>query len=127
LARLNRAGGALHGERFVGPLGVELAHEGVEAGLLLRAVYAWWPGRLLFQGEMHALMAAVLLGMAGLDALDGDAEPEPPDGELREVEQAVWAGEENTVGPDGSRQTSFQEELLEGGDGEIFVDSRASQ
>jgi len=34
---------------------------------------------------MHALMASVLLRMAGLDALDGDAEPQPPDGELGEI------------------------------------------
>ena len=31
-------------------------------------------------------MAAVLLRLAGLDALERDAEPEPPDGELGEVE-----------------------------------------
>ena len=42
---------------------------------------------------MHALMAAVMLGMAGLDALDADAEPQPPDRELGEVEQAVGTGE----------------------------------
>jgi hypothetical protein len=38
---------------------------------------------------MHALVAAVLLGMAWLDALDLDAEAKPPDRELREVEKGV--------------------------------------
>jgi hypothetical protein len=38
---------------------------------------------------MHALATAVLLRMAGLDALDRDAEPQPPDGELGEVEAPV--------------------------------------
>jgi len=42
---------------------------------------------------MHALMAAALLGMAGLDALDLDAKPQPPDGELGEAEETIGAGE----------------------------------
>jgi hypothetical protein len=46
-------------------------------------------GGLLLQGEMHAFMAAVLLGMAGLNAFDGDAQAQPPNGKLGEVEQAV--------------------------------------
>jgi len=64
------------------PFGIELPHEGIEALLLLQAVEAGRPGRFLLQGEVHALVAAVLLRMARLDALDGDAEPEPPDREL---------------------------------------------
>jgi hypothetical protein len=73
----------------VGPLCVELVAEGVEAGLLLQAVRAWRAGCFLFEGEMHALVAAVLLRLSGLDALDRDAEPEPPHREFGEIEQAL--------------------------------------
>ena len=72
--------------------GVELLHEGVEAGLLLEAVHARRPGGFLLEGEVHALVAAVPLRLSWLDALDRDAEPEPPDGELGEVEEGVGAG-----------------------------------
>ncbi len=62
--------------------GVELANEGIEAVLLLQAVEPRRPGRLLFEREMHALMTAVLLRMTRLDALDRNAEPEPPHRQL---------------------------------------------
>ena len=82
--------------------------EGVEASLLLQAVHARRAGGFLLQGEMHALMAAVLLRLARLDALDGDAEPEPPDRELGEVEQGIGTGEgDAVVGADGPRQPAF--------------------
>ena len=48
--------------------------EVVEPGLLLQEVLGGRLGGLFLQGQVHALMAAVLLRMAGLDALDVDAE-----------------------------------------------------
>jgi hypothetical protein len=38
---------------------------------------------------MHAFMATVLLRMAGLDTLDGKAEPKPPNGEPTQVERKL--------------------------------------
>ena len=46
---------------------------------------------------MHALMAAVLLRMAGLDALDVDTQAKPPDRGLREAEQRIAGGKGHTV------------------------------
>ena len=115
-------GRTLHGERLVRPFGIEFLDEVVEAGLLLQAVHSGRSGGFFLQREMHALVAAVLLRVAGLDALDGDAEPEPPDRELGEVEEAVRAGERHAiVGADRLGQAALLEELLEGGDGEVFA------
>jgi hypothetical protein len=47
-------GRTLHGQGLVGPLGVELCQEGIEAGLLLKSVHAGRPGCLLLEGEVHA-------------------------------------------------------------------------
>src|ERR1700730_12326761 len=75
-------------------------------------------GRVASFFRVHALMAAVLLRMPWLDARDSDAEPEPPDGELRQVEQCIRAGEGNAiVGADGLGQAALCKQLLEGGDG----------
>src|ERR1700685_2631024 len=61
---------------------------------------------------MHALMAAVLLRVAGLDALDLDAESEPPDRELAQPVERVGACEgDAVVGANGL----WQAELLERG------------
>ncbi len=46
---------------------------------------------------MHALMTAILLGMARLDPFDADPEPEPPDRQFAQVEQSVSGSEGNTV------------------------------
>src|SRR6266700_1835178 len=71
---------------------------------------------------MHALVSAVLLGMAGLDTLDSDSEPEPPHRQLGEVEQSIGRGEGHAViGADGEWQASLLEEALEGCEGKVFA------
>src|SRR5690242_1848399 len=103
-------------------LGVELAQEGIEAFLLLQAVGAWRPSRLLFEGEMHAFVPTVLLRMAWLDALDGNAKPEPPDRKLRQIEQGIGTGKGDAViRANGTRQPAFMEQALEDGNGRVFA------
>ena len=53
------------------PFGIELVHESVEAALLLQAVRAWRTSGFFLEGEVHALMAAVLLSGSTLLASDG--------------------------------------------------------
>ena len=62
-------GGRCHPQRLVGALRVELAAEAVEAGLLGGVVRRRGPGRLPLQRPVHSLVAPVLLGAAGGDAL----------------------------------------------------------
>ena len=57
---------------------------------------------------MHALLAAVLLWVTGLDALDADAEPQPPHRELGQSEQRVATGEgDPVVGAGGLGQSEM--------------------
>src|SRR5262249_38994594 len=76
------------------PLGIIFPDEVIEAGLLLEAIGARGPDGFFLEG---ALMAPVLLRAAWFDALDVDAETEPPDGELGEIEEGVWASEGYSV------------------------------
>src|SRR5262249_1283214 len=99
-----------------------------EAGLLLEHVGGGWLRGFRLQGEMHAFVAAILLGMTRLDALDVDAEAEPADGEFAEAVQRVGGGKGHAVvGPDGLREAKFLEGALEDGEGEFScVVERAS-
>src|SRR6185437_2883409 len=101
-------GRTAHVKRLVRPLVVVAGDEVIELGLLLKEVFAGGLGGLELQGQMHAFVAPILLRVAGLDALDLDAEAEPPDRELGEIEQGVGTGEwDAVVGADGLGQAEM--------------------
>jgi hypothetical protein len=90
-------GRAPHAESFVWTFLVEDLDKVIEPGLLLKKVQTGRLGGFFFQREMHAFMAAVLLRMARLDALNANAQPEPPDREFAQIEQGVRGSERHTV------------------------------
>jgi hypothetical protein len=107
-------GGAFQIERLVGPFAIEILDEVIEAGLLPEAIGARGSHGLFFEGEVHPLMASVLLWVTGFDALDSDAEAEPPDGELGEIEEGVWACKwYSVVGSYCIGEAALAEEALE--------------
>ena len=58
----------------------------IEPGLLLQEVETGRLGGFFLQGQMHALVAAILLRMARPDPFDPNAEAEPPDRQPAQVE-----------------------------------------
>jgi hypothetical protein len=72
---------------------------------------------------MHAFMAAILLWMARPDALDGDAQSQPPNGEPAQVEQTIGRGKGYAVvGTNGLGQAAFLKQALKGGQSSLFLD-----
>src|SRR5690606_39885813 len=83
--------------------------------LLLQKVEGGGGGGFGLECQVHALMAAVLLRLAGADPLQTDAEPQPPNGELRQSEQGLGAGEGcSVVGAHCAGQAELLEDPLEG-------------
>ena len=100
------------------PFVVVAIDEVIELGLLLQEVVRGGLGGLFFQRQVHALVAAILLGMTGLDALDANAQAQPPDGELAQVLEGVGGGERHSViRADGFRESELPEDTLEGAEG----------
>src|SRR5713226_3376247 len=76
---------------------------------------------------MHAFMAAVLLRMARLDALDANAQPEPPDRELAQVEQGVGGSEWNAIiAANVGRQAALLKKPFKHGKSVVFFGARKS-
>jgi hypothetical protein len=107
------------------PLVVELLAKGIEARLLLQDIGGSGLGRVFLQGETHALVSSVLLGMAGLDALDVNAKPQPPDRELAQAIERRGGREGHAViGANRRREPKFSEGVLEDREGELFLRRR---
>jgi hypothetical protein len=67
---------------------------------------------------MHAFVSAVLLWLTGLNALDVDAEAQPPHREFAQTEQRVGAGERVAiVGTNRLGQAELLEGALKRGEG----------
>jgi hypothetical protein len=97
----------------VGPQGVVLVAPAGEAALLLRSGALGWAGALALEGEVHALVATVLLRGAGLDEIGQDAEADPPDRERRQAAEGLGGEGHAVIGADPPGQTIRAEEALE--------------
>lgn len=67
----------LHVEGLMRALAGVLLDEGIKAGLLLEDVGRGRLRRFFLERQVHPLVPAVLLGLARLNALERDAEPQP--------------------------------------------------
>ena len=72
---------------------VESRDELIEARLLLQEVLGSGLGSFILQCQMRTLVATGLLRMAGLDALEVDPEPSPPDRQAGQAEERIGAME----------------------------------
>jgi hypothetical protein len=79
-----KACGNLIVQALMRALVVEHVAEVIEAALLCSKGCRGWFGRVLFQGVMHPLVAAILLGPTRLNALMHDPELHPSERELRQ-------------------------------------------
>src|SRR5207244_335935 len=103
------------GERLVRAEGVVLVAPAIEAALLLSSVALRRAGALALQGEVHALVAAVLVWGGGLGEIGQDAEADPPDRERREAPERLGGKGDAVIGADAPGQAVLLEEGLEDG------------
>src|SRR5690349_15845422 len=92
---------------------VELLPEVIELHLLRSHGMARWSRRLCLERAMHALMAAVLLRIAGLDQLRQHAQSYPPGRESGESCQRVGGEGHTVVGSDQLWQSVLVEQTRE--------------
>src|ERR1043165_7087315 len=100
-------------------------HKAIEPRLLLQEVSGRRLRRLFLQRQVHALVATILLRMAGADALDGDAQSQPPYRESAQAEVRAPAGERHAVvSANGQRQAVLLKGTLKHRKGVAFLTGR---
>ena len=88
-------------ERFVRPLLVELGTELIQAALLGVTGGGRWAGALGLERAMHPFVTAVLLRLAGCDALGDDPQLDPPHRQSAQSGRAQRGERRAIVGADG--------------------------
>src|SRR5688572_17113404 len=98
---------------------VVLRPEAIETHLLGSQAASRRANRFALQGPIHSLMAAVLLGMRGLDEFGDDAEPDPPYGQRGKPPQCRGREGHAVVRADDSRQPVLVEQAEKHGLSEL--------
>src|SRR6266849_11062596 len=106
-----RGRGAL--EELVRPLVVVLSAEAIERALLGRERGSGRANRLRLERLMHPFVRAVLLRRRGAGALMLNAEPQPPDIELRQAVNPGRRERDTIVGANRVRQAVLAEQPVE--------------
>jgi hypothetical protein len=97
----------------------------IKAGLLLEEIPGRRLGGFFFQGEMHALVTAILVWVTRLDAFDAHAQPQPPHGKLAQVKQSVGGSEGYTVvATDVGGQAALLKKPLKYSESVVFAGGR---
>lgn len=91
---------SFHLESFVGALCIVFSSKPVEAFLLLQKVTTGGPSGFFFEGELQSFESSVLLWMARLDFLVGNAERFPPSAQGGESEKPAGSKWRAIVGED---------------------------
>jgi hypothetical protein len=101
--------------------GIVFVEEVVKASLLSWEVFGGREGRFGFEGAVEAFVAAVLLGLGGLDGLRRDAEFDPPDVKAREAVDGLGGKRGAVVGADDMRKAKATEKVLKDGLDEVML------
>src|SRR5579872_2926509 len=97
----------------MGSLFVVVMTKAIEGTLLVGERGGCWMCRLLAERAVHALMAAVLLGLSGLDALRDDSQLDPPHAQARETADRFARERRPVVAADAWWQTELAKRQLE--------------
>jgi hypothetical protein len=103
-------GGIASAQSFMRTLGVVIRSPAITAPLLAERMSRWRTGGVPLEFTMHLFMRAVLLGMAGSNELDADAQSQPPHTQGRKTPSARAAERRSIVPADDLGQTVATEQ-----------------